>query len=685
MSSLLSIATLLSKEFSSLYSAEQYSLTAGLYTTTISTTSTSTTSTSTTSASDAATATPSERFIIALAENDNELGNPLSWEYFDPAYSGSWTVCDGPNMKFLISANVPKFRSVLGDESFQVSFCQNHSGLAAQINGLDAIVIWVCEGGEVTEELLDQWLGRGQDSPKALLVSDAKHIPEVEKLLKNRVTGIHAAGEMLYAQDWAHGAHHHNENDPNADETVVLVGAGIMNLVTAEFLATRGFRIRIIDANPDPRTCNDWSRLGVTHGGFNARMFTYTEADSHNERSSSIYRHMRHVFRKTSLNGGWSLKSPSSFTAAEIACVNSFEQTPTWLAQSMKEDIYFVNQEAAKLWDEYMDRAPELFNGVSLHADILRLYAEDVALDAATEVNRGLGSLMDEISQSELVREYPGFAAAVKSKELAGALAVQGFTLGIHLFVGKLIDRIMELGGEFTWNCSVQRIRRNAAGEVTLLESKMGPLHGNHFVISTGLTRNGLLDGTASEGLVHGVLGVWLQLPNLDPMIRNSIKIHRRGSLVEDINVTVSRNAQTNEEVLLLGGGYGYVGLDHPSPETPELQALFDELERVAHMYFPAGYRLAKEQGTLWPEGERKFCIRPFTCTGLGILEDIGTAGGGHLLITGGNNTGGFAQAPAIARAVCRAIAGEHDPVHVLFNPHRSKLVSPVQYSNASL
>ena len=177
---------------------------------------------------------------------------------------------------------------------------------------------------------------------------------------------------MLYAQGWAHGALHHNENDPNADETVVLVGAGIMNLVTAEFLATRGFRMRIIDANPDPRTCNDWSRLGVTHGGFNARMFTYTEADSHNERSSSIYRHMRHVFHKTSLNGGWSLKSPSSFTAAEIAWVNSFEQTPTWLAQSMKEDIYFVNQEAAKLWDEYMDRAPELFNGVSLHADILR-------------------------------------------------------------------------------------------------------------------------------------------------------------------------------------------------------------------------------------------------------------------------------------------------------------------------
>lgn len=333
---------------------------------------------------------------------------------------------------------------MLVDESFQVSFCQDHSGLAAQINGLDAIDIWVCEGGEVTEELPDQWLGRDQDSPKALLVSDAKHIPEVEKLLKNRVTGIHAvpkqenqsdsswvvstlqAGEMLMLRVGPAAHSTTTKTIPMPTRRSYLLVRGFMNLVTAEFLATRGFRVRIIDANPDPRTCKDWSHLGVTHGGFNARMLTYTEADSYNERSSSVYRHMRHVFRKVSLNGGWSLKPPSSFTAAEIAWVNSFEQTPTWLAQSMKEDIYFVNREAAKLWDEYMDRTPELFNGVSLHADILRLYAEDVALDAATEVNQGLGSLMDEIPQSELLREYPGFAAAVRSKELAAALAAQG-------------------------------------------------------------------------------------------------------------------------------------------------------------------------------------------------------------------------------------------------------------------
>lgn len=602
-------------------------------------------------------------------------------------------------MKFLISTHVQKFRSVLGDDSSQVCFCQHNSGLAAQINGLDTIDVWICEGDEVTEELMDQWLDRNRNSPKTLLVHDAKLIPNLENLSRGRVAKIQAiskqeqcesswvvstlrAGEMLYARSCARGAVDHKEVilDHRTKMTVLIVGAGIMNLVAAEFLAIRGFQVRIVDAGPDPRTCKDWTRLGATHGGGNARMFTFTEADSYNEIGSDIYHDMRYIFRRTTLNGGWSVKSPSSFSAAEIAWVNTFEQLPIWLAQAMKKDIYYVNREAGKLWTEYMDRAPKLFEGVSLHTDILRLYAEEVALTAASELNGDLGAVVHEFSQPELLREYTGFHAAAKSNDLAGGFTVQGFTLGIHSFVNNLIDRIIELGGEFTWNCCVQRIRRNASGEVTLLESQLGALQADNFVISTGVTRNGLLDGTASENIVQGVLGVWLQIPNLDPMLRKSTKIHRRGCLVEDINVTVSRDVKTDEEILVLGGGYGYVGLGYPSPESSELQALFKELEEVAHTYFPVGYRCAKERGTLWPDGQRKFCIRPFTCTGLGIFEDIPTASGGRLIITGGNNTGGFTQAPAIARAICRAMVGEYDPIHVLFNPCRSKLVAQKRY-----
>ncbi|KAL6890029.1 hypothetical protein GGI43DRAFT_430732 [Trichoderma evansii] len=595
-------------------------------------------------------------------------------------------------MKFLISTNVQEFRSALEDDTSQVYFCEEKSGLGPKIHDLkDLIDVWICEGSEVTEELMDQWLDQNRNSPKTLLVHDAKFIPDLENFSKGRVAEIQAiskqepswvvstlrAGEMLYARSCARGTVRHNEVilDHETKKTVVIVGAGIISLIAAESLATRGFQVRVVEASPDPRTCKDWTRLGTTHGGFNARMFTPTEADSYNEAGSDIYHDMRHIFRKTASNGGWSVKPPSSFSAAENTWVNTFEQVPIWLAQAIKNDIYHVNQEGGKLWTEYMARAPELFEGVSIHHEILRLYAEEPALAAASKLNQKLGALVDEFPQPELLKEYPGFHAAVKSNDLAGGLTVQGFTLGVHLFVKKLIDRITELGGEFIWDCEVQQIRRNAFGEVTSLESQLGDFKADHFVISTGVTRNGLLNGTASENLVQGVLGIWLQIPNLDPKMTKSTKIHRRGSLVEDINVTVGKDVNTGEDILIFGGGYGYVGLDKPSPESPELKALFNELQEVARIYFPDGYKLAKEQGSFWPNGEQRYCIRPFTPTGLGIFEDIPAANGGHLIITGGNNTGGFAQAPAIARAICRAVVGEHDPIHVVFNPHRSKLV----------
>jgi folate-dependent phosphoribosylglycinamide formyltransferase PurN len=219
-------------------------------------------------------------------------------------------------------------------------------------------------------------------------------------------------------------------------------------------------------------------------------------------------------------------------------------------------------------------------------------------------------------------------------------------------------------------------------GEVTLLESLLGHLEADHFVVSPGVTGNVLMRGTACENLVQGVLGVWLQIPNLHPRLQHSIKIHRRGHLVEDINVTVAKDVETGEDILMFGGGYGYVGLDRPRPDCPEVMALFNELEEVARIYFPKGHALAKERGTMYPGGKRKFCVRPFTPTGLGVFEMLPTASGGHLIITGGNNTGGFAQAPAVARAVWRAVVGEPDPIHVLFHPHRGRLPAPVTYKS---
>ena len=455
-----------------------------------------------------------------------------------------------------------------------------------------------------------------------------------------------------------------------------------MNLMTAELLATRGYQVRVVDAGPGPRLGKDWTSLGVTNSGGNARMFTHTEADNYNEKGSKIYQNMQSIFRQTVRNGGWSVKSPKDFTVAELAWVDAFERIPAWLAQTFRENIYEVNMEAGKLWKEYMETSPQLFEDVGFCKDVLRMYVEPIALDAAVKLNGQLDAIIQAPSAEEFLSANSGFRPAAESDHLSGGITVEGFTVSIHPFVAKLMDRITDFGGEFLWNCEVQGIQRNSLGEVTMLESQLGHLEADHFVVSPGSTGNVLLSGTASENLGHGVIGVWLQIPNLRPQMQHSIKIHRAAHLVEDINVTVAKDVDTGEDVLIFGGGYGYVGLDRPPPDCPELMALFNELEEVARIYFPQGYAAAKERGTMYPGGNRKFCVRPFTPTGLGLFEKISTASGGHMIITGGNNTGGFAQAPAVARAVWRALVGEHDRIHVLFHPDRGRLPTTMTYKS---
>lgn len=595
-------------------------------------------------------------------------------------------------MKFLISTDIPSFRAV-ASESAHVRFCGPGPGLSMLLTSPETIDVWICNGGEVTSQLMNLWLGRACHVPKMMLVGDAATMPRLQGYSNAHMAKIAAfpphlppdlpraesilrAAETLYARTRAQMEVQREPVTKDYDDkkTVLLVGAGIVNLVTAELLATRGFQVRVVDAGPDPRSCGDWTRLGVTNGGGNARMFTYTEADNYNEKGSEIYQKMRPIFRQTARNGGWSVKPPKDFSAAELAWVDAFERLPAWLARTFREDIYAVNREAGKLWREHMETTPQLFEGVELHKDILRMYAEPDALIAALELNRELGSVIHDTSPQEFLWANPGFAPAVESNDLAGGFTVEGFTLSIHSFVAKLIDRIASFGGVFTWDCRVQRMYRNDSGKVTMLESQLGRLEADHFVVSPGVTGNALLHGTASENLIQGVLGVWLQIPNLHPQLQHSIKIHRRAHLVEDINVTVGKDAETGEDILVLGGGYGFVGLDRPPPDCPELMALFSELEEVARIYFPRAHAMAKERGTMWPGESQKFCVRPFTATGLGLFERIPTATGGHLVITGGNNTGGFAQAPAVARAVWRVLVGEHDPIHVLFHPDRGRI-----------
>ena len=251
---------------------------------------------------------------------------------------------------------------------------------------------------------------------------------------------------------------------------------------------------------------------------------------------------------------------------------------------------------------------------------------------------------------------------------MAGGIEVVGFTVNIHDFVAKLLDVLEAAGAIMSWETSVREICRRGDGRVAGLATDSGVVEADHYVLSTGVYGQELLAGTASAGLIQGVLGVWMTLPNLEPKLENSLKLARKGHMAEDANVTVARDAH-GDDVLVYGSGYGYTGLRPGNILPDELDRLYAAVEENVRAFFPRGHAAAVESGLL--ASSRRLCVRPWTATGLGVLEVL-PAATGVLVVAGGHNTGGFTQAPSVAQAVLAAFRGQSHPMHELYHPGRS-------------
>lgn len=450
---------------------------------------------------------------------------------------------------------------------------------------------------------------------------------------------------------------------------VTLVGAGAVNLVTALHLARGGHEVVMIDAAPDPRAGADWTRYGCTRGGGDGRMFTLTEADSYNGRARDRFGMPNHLLGRGIAEHGWRIAPAAAADAAERQWATDFHDMPVWLAESYNADIFRVSQRAATLWEHLITTTPELFDKHTGYQDgILRLYddAEYFAWQVAR--NDGVGATRRVLSREEVAEEYPALSDACAEGAVVAGMDVIGFTVNIHRFVAELVGILERLGVEFQWNRRVHGIRWAAPGIARGLDTDEGLVTGSHVVLSPGAYGGDLLRGTASADEIQGMLGAWLTVPNVEPALEHSVKIARKGHRAEESNITLADDGAGNA-MLICGSGYGWTGRDPGNIDPAELESLFEAVADTLRAYFPRAYDSAVAAGTL--TSSRRYCVRPWTASCLGVFEQVRTVTGESLVITGGHNTGGFAQSPAIAEAVAAAIEGRDHEMHRRYAPGR--------------
>ncbi len=455
----------------------------------------------------------------------------------------------------------------------------------------------------------------------------------------------------------------------STEQSVTLVGGGIVNLVTALHLVRHGYDVTLYDRAPDPRGSAHWTAYGCTRGGGDGRMFTLTEADSYHNRAWRPDGTSNNLLGRPISDDGWLVSKPGSLLEPERRWADDFHRIPSWLADSYNDDIFAVNGAAKARWADLIESESELFaDSTGYREGILRLYTDTDYFRWHITRNDRVGATRNVLTPRQVRANYPALDDACADGTVVGGIEIVGFTVNIHKFVAQLVD-ILELKGvQFHWDTSITGINWPASGIADGIETAAGIVRSRHYVLSPGAYGDNLLRGTASHGQIQGMLGVWLTVPNIEPRLENSVKIARKGHRAEETNVTLA-TGECGEPILICGSGYGWTGLDPDNIDSSELDALFDALEDTLRRFFPRAYATARAAGAL--EASRQLCVRPWTPSCLGVFERVETLDGGMLIVTGGHNTGGFAQSPIVAEAVLAAFEGREHMMHTRYHPRR--------------
>ncbi|AGU53171.1 putative FAD-dependent oxidoreductase [Variovorax paradoxus B4] len=460
----------------------------------------------------------------------------------------------------------------------------------------------------------------------------------------------------------------------HATGEVMLVGAGVVNLVTALTLCRRGHRVSVFDRMADPRGQGEPhpANAGATFGGRDARIFSYNESRHHLACSPLYTPHDTPRFRLGIAQDGWLSRRYETLSDADRRWIAQLEQVPPWAALQYDNDIVGFNRQSHRLWHEVFSLHPELLRETHHVGRLLRIYPSDASLCAAQTAEAEIGALIDTVPRPRLREREPALADAIDGGAIAGALEVHGFSLNIVSFCRNLIALLESLGVRFHWQQEAGEVRQTDSGAVTGIVVNGTLRRSDHYVLSPGAQARTLAARTTGLPAIGAMVGMWVTLPNDGAPLRSPLKVRRRAfgsqEAAQGANVVPGRDA-AGRPVLHCSSGHGFVGASADDVRLADLPELSRCVMETAEELFGDKFGRARQAGML---GERPgFCVRPWTPSGLGVLEVQETDTGGRLVLSGGHNTGGFAQSPAVAEAVACALEARAHAMHTLYHPRR--------------
>jgi D-amino-acid dehydrogenase len=453
---------------------------------------------------------------------------------------------------------------------------------------------------------------------------------------------------------------------------VVLIGAGVVNLVTALALADAGWAVELHDRMADPLgdgAAGPPGELGATFGGQDARIFSFNEARHHIVRSPDHLPDARLPFRHAIGDDGWLSRPTAALDREDLAWIAALEAVPPWLAREFNADIIGFNVRSFAAWHRIFAEHPPIVRGTGLVSRLVRIYQTPAGFARARAGEAEIGALQAAIPLAELAAAEPALAPAIASGAIVGALRVHGFSIQVKALARNLVRHLAERGARLHWSSALDEVHRGPDGRVERVTLGGRALAATNVVLSPGALGAALREDVAALRPIGSMAGMWLVVPNREPRLTTPLKIGRRAfasaAAAEGANIIPGRD-RDGRPVLFCSSGHGFVGIHPGAVEGADLVELSRCIAETVAEVFPdkAGEAV---------HAAPSFCVRPWTPSGLGVFSAEDTAAGGRFVVTSGHNTGGFSQAPEVAQAVARALEGADHPMHALYGVDRGR------------
>ncbi len=276
---------------------------------------------------------------------------------------------------------------------------------------------------------------------------------------------------------------------------VIVLGAGVVGVTTAYFLARCGYQVTVIDKNQGPA-------LGCSYA--NGAQLSYSHVETWAAKASLLSISTAVILPNSFLSLG------NIFDRRFFSWLKKFYQnSPEEIAKENSRNLFHLASFSREALAEIIKEEKIEFNYKK--EGILHFFTNQTSFDKAvkeTEFHTSLGCRLQILNADQCVEKEPSLIKLFNEKKLTGGIFYEDDAIGDSLMFTQNLAKICrdKYGVNFEFNTEIRNLLTNRK-KITGINTDKGVFVGDKYVYSLGAEGDKLLSGIGINSNIYPLKG----------------------------------------------------------------------------------------------------------------------------------------------------------------------------------